>query len=187
MVFFSIIVSILATLVLSSEGRQYYNRRSVYPPYGQQKNCEIKSNGLKTIREVQEAIYKAKDGDVIRLDPIVYEGDLLISSNNQRWVSLVGDNQCHQNTVIRGKVEIRSRKWIINAIVFENSEKAIYAEEVEDIRLQNLVINEIHGTAIEFNYSSNVAIDNLVVDNVAKNALEMRYFLKITSIDLIRK
>ena len=147
----------------------------------------IKTHGLKTIKDVQNAIDKAEEGDIIRLDPIVYQGDLVINAkNNRKYISIVGDNQCHKNTVIRGKVSIAANHWIINAIVFENTDKAIEVQSSENIRLMNLVINEVHDNAITVRHSTDVHIDNLVIENIGKNAVDFRYVRKNDNIAIFK-
>ena len=83
-----------------------------------------------------------------------------------------------KKTVIIGKVSIAANHWIINAIVFENTDKAIEVQSSEDIRLMNFVINEVKDKAITVPKSTDVNVDNLVVENIEKNVIDFRYFGK---------
>ena len=167
---FGLIVAILA---VTSDAIQIYGNYYVVP-YERQ-DCEVKSHGLTTIEQVQEAIDKAKDGDIIRLDPIVYTGNLTLKRINRKYITLVGDNQCYKNTVIRGQVTIQGSNWIVNAIVFEKTVNAVDVSGSSGVRLSNLLLNNIEGNGIQVNNCEEVYIENVVIDNVAKDAVNVRY------------
>lgn len=145
----------------------------IVAPYEHMK-CDIRSHGLTTIAHVQEAIDKAREGDIIRLDPIVYTGNLTLRRINRKYITLVGDNQCHQNTVIRGQVSISGSNWILNAIVFEKTSNAIDVRTCQGVRLANLVMNKIDGNGIDIIDAEEVTIDNLVIDDIGNNAVNVR-------------
>ena len=164
---------IVAILVVTSDAIKIYGNW-FSPPY-EQKECEIKSHGLTTIEHVQEAIDKARDGDIIRLDPIVYRGNINMKRINRKYITLLGDNQCHKNTVIRGQVTVHGSNWIVNAIVFEKTVNAVDVKGSSGVRLSNLVLNDIEGNGIQVDNCEEVFIENLVIDNVAKDAVIVRY------------
>ena len=173
--FYQLFGAILVFLVVSSEERAMIgNNRYERPTLALlrmfknfQVNCQVKSYGLKTIQDVQDAIEMANEGETIRLDPIVYEGDLEI--NTKKFIIVKGENHC---TVIRGQVSIQANNLIIDGIVFENTENAIEVRKSENIKLLNLVMKEINGNAITVRESTDVQVDNLWAENITGNVLD---------------
>ncbi|XP_054166914.1 probable serine/threonine-protein kinase DDB_G0276461 [Oppia nitens] len=159
---FTIVWIIAAINVLKVNSENYYEN-----------NCQIKSYGLKTVEAIQEAIDKAADKSVIKLDPITYKGNLEIKRG--KYITLLGDNQCNQNTKIEGKISVNSvQHWIIKSLVIESTSKAIEVVNSVDIKLLSLVIRGIRENGIQVFQSSNVVINNLVINEIANNALDIR-------------
>jgi hypothetical protein len=137
-------------------------------------DCKIRSYGIKTAEQLQEAINNAQSGDTIKLDPIDYFGLFEINNQNNKYITIDGDNQCNKNTRIIGGFNIKANNWIISDIVLINTNKAIVIENAHNIRLINLVINNIKDNAIDVQNSNDLKFNNLMVEGVGGNALEFR-------------
>ncbi len=59
-------------------------------------------------------------------------------------------------------------------MVLINTDKAIVIKNVHNIRLNNLVINNIKDNAIDVEYSNDLKINNLMIEGIGGNALEFR-------------
>jgi len=78
------LVVITFIILLSSTAVKCYwntfNRRQV--------ECNVRSYGITTAEQLQEAINKAKSGDTIRLDPIDYFGSFQINNSNIDYITI---------------------------------------------------------------------------------------------------
>lgn len=163
------LIGIITTLLLISPAVNcYYN----IIHNGIQMDCEIRSYGIKTAEQLQEAINNAQSGDTIRLDPIDYFGSFEIKNKNNKYITIDGDNQCNKNTRIIGGFNIKANNWIISGMVLLNTDKAIVIEDAHNIRLINLVINNIKDDAIDVENSNDLKFNNLVIEGIGGNALE---------------
>jgi len=164
---------IFTIIVIPCDSYNYYYQYS-YPGQNSGANCVPKSYGLTTIAQVQEAINKAADGAVIRLDSIEYTGDLTITGHHGNGVTLLGESQCQNSTVIVGKITITNAdNWSVSSIVLRDTPQAVDVSDSRNIRLANLVVNDISGTAISVKNTQTIGVNNLVIKNVFGNGVDI--------------